>query len=320
MTVSESCPGVRFTHERGLQFVEAHNGRTPPAMSVRRREILTGAAAAAVTASVAAPTGFRRGDLHGERRGLPAQREASAAAGQALARLGTARVIWSVPHVTNNVAFTFDDGPHPDFTPRILQALSDAGVRATFNVMGWAALHYPRLLLDVIAAGHEIGNHTWTHEDFSSATRDATREQLTRGKTVIEQVTQTPLRFLRPPRGNINGAVLQIAAELGYDILLWSISRGTEPDAGTVSGVTTAVVGNLEAGDVVSLHDGIGRGTFSPDRPFARALWARRDVEVRALPGILARVQERGLTVTTAGDLLLSDPQLSQESPGLTAG
>ena len=269
---------------------------------MRRRQLLTGAAYAAVGISIAAPAGFLRGS--GEQRRRAVEREAGAAAGQATARLGTARVIWSVPSASDSVAFTFDDGPHPDFTPRILQALADSNVHATFNVMGWAALRYPELLRDTVAAGHEIGNHTWTHKDFAFTSRDETRQQLSRGKDAIEQITQTPIRFLRPPRGHINGAALQMAAELGYDVLLWSVTRGSEAGAGTVPGVTAAVAEAVKPGDVVGLHDGVGRGTFSPHLPFAKALWDRRDIEVKALPKILARVKARGLTVTSAEDLI----------------
>lgn len=271
---------------------------------MKRRDVLTGTAALVVGASAAGPAAYVRGQGEQDKHRNANQRSAAAAAGQVVARLGTARLIWSVPTSAAKVAFTFDDGPHPDFTPRILQALSAAGVRATFSVMGWAALRYPDLLRETVAAGHEIGNHTWTHEDFALTTHEATREQLTRGKDAIEQITQSPLRFLRPPKGDLNGAALQMAAELGYDVLLWSVTRGTEPGAGTVAGVTAAVVDNIRGGDVVSLHDGIGRGTFSPNRPFAQALWARRDVEVRALPRILAGVRARDLTVTTAADLV----------------
>ena len=275
---------------------------------MKRRELLTGAASAVVGASAASPVAL----LAAEQRSRKARGDAASATGQQVARRGTARLIWSVPGAPAKVAFTFDDGPHPDFTPRILDALARAGVHATFNVMGWAALHYPDLLRRTVSEGHEIGNHTWTHKDFASVGGVETRRQLVDGKDAIEQVTQSPLRFLRPPRGDLTGAALQVAAELGYDVLLWSVTRGTEAGAGTVAGVTSAVAESVLAGDVVSLHDGIGRGTFSPNRSFAKALWSRRDVEVRALPAILARVRERGFTVTTAADLLDS---ASAETP-----
>lgn len=283
--------------------MEAGQVPSPRDPRLGRRELLTGALSAVAGAAVAVPAAAHGGVDHATRAEHHRRSRASVAAGPA-DRLGTARVIWSVPGATRSVSLTFDDGPDPDFTPRVLTALAHAGARASFNVMGWAALQHPGLLTRIVAEGHEIGNHTWTHEDFASLDPGRTREQLVRGRDAIEQVTRVPLRFLRPPRGDLSGSALRLAAELGYDVLLWSVTRGNEPGAGTVEGVTAAVTDDLRPGDIVGLHDGIGRGTFAPGSGFGRALIARREVEVRALPGILRRIADAGLAVVTAGELV----------------
>ncbi len=208
--------------------------------------------------------------------------------------LGIQRVIWSVPTDKPLVALTFDDGPDPEFTPRILGLLEKFGVRATFNVMGWNA---------AVAGGHEIGNHTWSHRDLAYESAANTMRQLRAGKSAIEDVIEAPVRFLRPPRGELTGAAARAAAELGYDILLWSATRGPR-GVGTARSVATFVLSNIAPGDVLGLHDGIGRATFNPHGTDARYLRARRHAEVDALPDILAGARTRGLVFTSATELL----------------
>ncbi|HEX3200641.1 MAG TPA: polysaccharide deacetylase family protein, partial [Actinomycetes bacterium] len=131
-------------------------------------------------------------------------------------RLGQQRLIWSVSTAEPLAALTFDDGPDPELTPRILEVLAEHGVRATFNVMGWNALRHPDLVQATVAAGHELGNHTWTHQDLAFQSALQAGRQLERGRAAIEQATGVRPRFFRPPRGNLTGSAIASAAELGY--------------------------------------------------------------------------------------------------------
>jgi peptidoglycan/xylan/chitin deacetylase (PgdA/CDA1 family) len=219
-------------------------------------------------------------------------------------RLGTARAIWSVRTSAPLVALTFDDGPDPEFTPRILKALERAGVHATFNVMGWNALHHADLLREIVNRGHEVGNHTWTHRNLAHQNSAQARNEIQMCGSAIEQVTAHPIRFFRPPRGVMTGNALALSAELGYDLLLWSTTRGPDPGPGTPAEVADHVVKTVSAGDVLCLHDGVGRATFDRHSTFGRHLVARREAEVRALPDILSRLPDRGLRFVTASVLL----------------
>jgi peptidoglycan-N-acetylglucosamine deacetylase len=224
-------------------------------------------------------------------------------AGEAVARLGTRRVVWSTSVTDPIAAITFDDGPTPEFTPRILTALADAGVTATFNVMGWNGVHHPDLLREVVAAGHEIGNHTWDHRDLTTLDAHETREELLRCKEEVEAVIGRPFTSFRPPRGELTGYALRVAAELGYDTYVWSVTRG--PGNSTSADEIADYLGRtVTAGDVLGLHDGIGEGTFDPQAAFARALSERRELEVRALPAALGQVADRGITLMSANALL----------------
>ena len=218
-------------------------------------------------------------------------------------RFGMNRVIWSVPTTRPLAALTFDDGPTPEYTPRILEALRDAGVTATFNVMGHNAVAHRNLLREVVAAGHELGNHTWSHLNLTRLTPQQTRDEIVRCKETVEDIVGQPLAGFRPPRGMLTGYALRVCAELGYDVWVWSCTRG--PDGVGTTDVVVDHLGSLVGpGDVVDLHDGLGRGTFQPGTSFTAGLAARREVEVRALPAVLHRVAERGITLTSAGRLL----------------
>jgi peptidoglycan/xylan/chitin deacetylase (PgdA/CDA1 family) len=217
--------------------------------------------------------------------------------------LGQQRLIWSVPTAAPLVALTFDDGPDPEFTPRILAVLASYGARATFNQMGANALRHPDLVREVVRAGHEVGNHTWTHQDLTFQSARQTQRQLVRGRDAIESVAGVRPRFFRPPRGELTGSVLSAAAALGHDVLLWSVTRGS-PGVGTPAGVADHLGSAAARGDVVALHDGIGRGTFHPAGSTARLLRARRAVEVAALPSALERLMAAGLRLVTVSELL----------------
>lgn len=264
---------------------------------MKRRAFLAG--------GVAAVGGLAGGPAVLDRRDDRQVRElgANAVPGAPGQRLGQQRLIWSVPTVEPVAALTFDDGPDPELTPRILEVLAEHGVQATFNLMGWNALRHPDLVRAVVAAGHELGNHTWTHQDLAFQSTLQTRRQLQRGREAIERTAGVRPRFFRPPRGNLTGSAVASAAELGYDVLLWSVTRGGA-GVGTPASVVDHLVGTVAPGDVVALHDGIGRGTFDPGGPGAHQLRARRLVEVQALPAAVEGLLGRGLRLVTVSALL----------------
>jgi peptidoglycan/xylan/chitin deacetylase (PgdA/CDA1 family) len=227
--------------------------------------------------------------------------------------LGCRQLIWSVPTSQPLAALTFDDGPDPEFTPRILGVLARYRLRATFNVMGYNAVRHRDLIRALMDNGHELGNHTWSHEDLAFQSPAATARQLDRGLVAIEQTAGVRPRFFRPPRGELTGAAVQAAARLGHDILLWSVTRGP-------AGVATpeAVIDHLATavgpGDIVGLHDGIGRSTFDRGTAGARVLRARREVELAALPAAIERLLARNLRLVTAS-ALLDAPRHPQNPP-----
>jgi len=216
---------------------------------------------------------------------------------------GTRHVMWSVPTDVPQAALTFDDGPDPEFTPAILDALAAAGVKATFMVMGHNAVRHPHLLRRVVADGHELGNHTWSHLDLSALAPADVLAEVERGSQAIEDVVGIQPKLFRPPKGIMSEAALQAAAMAGQDIVIWSVSRGGL-GIDQAAGVAEAVDGALGSGDIIGLHDGTGRGTFNPEAEFTHRIKARRRIEVRALPLILQKASARGMALGTVSELV----------------
>lgn len=216
---------------------------------------------------------------------------------------GTHRVIWAVETDEPMASLTFDDGPDPEFTPRILDILDRYGVPATFFMMGWNATKHASLAREVVAAGHEVGNHTWSHHNLLYTTPEDTVEQMTRGAAALEDVTGQRPAWFRPPRGQLSGITIRQAAILGTDTVIWSLERGA-PSSAPAAEVRRYLGEHLGIGDIVDLHDGLGRGTFNPGRAFTEDLRHRREVEIEALPGVIQDALGRGLRFGTVSDLV----------------
>lgn len=216
---------------------------------------------------------------------------------------GSRQIIWSIDTASPLTAVTFDDGPDPELTPQILDLLERYEAKATFMVMGYNALQHPALLDDIVAAGHDVGSHGWSHLNLAESTVAQTRHEIGFGRRVVEKRAGVPVRFFRPPHGRLTEAAVRLAALEQHDILMWSLSRGNlswrSPDD-----VAEHVLGRIGPGEIVLLHDGIGRGTFHRGTEFADRLRRRRSVELKALPRILEGARARGLRLATVSDLM----------------
>lgn len=151
------------------------------------------------------------------------------------------------------VALTFDDGPHPDYTPRLLDLLDRYDARATFFMVGKAAEQYPQLVRQVAQAGHTIGNHSWDHASFPLLSGHERRSQIRRCARALAPYGE---RFFRPPYGHQNEASRLDALLLGHEVVTWSALAQDWLDH-DVDYMAASVKQRLRPGAIVLMHDAL---------------------------------------------------------------
>ena len=121
------------------------------------------------------------------------------------------------------LALTFDDGPHPIHTARLLDVLSAGRLCATFFVVGNAAARYPELIRRIMDEGHELGNHTWSHGEPSQTTRQQFLDEVQQTDDLLQSLTGTVPTAMRPPKGELNWSKLQGLWRREKTVALWSV-------------------------------------------------------------------------------------------------
>lgn len=206
------------------------------------------------------------------------------AAYDALAR-AFPRFVWRAQTKAPLVALTFDDGPAPDHTPRVLEILARHGAHATFFLIGERVARHPETVALIRAGGHEVGNHSYT---LRSALRQSD-EEFARDLARTGQLLafDGPFKPFRPPGGRLRSGQLDAVLRAGYTPVLGSAYPfdGLHPPAAYIRWVVSK---NLAPGTIVILHDGIA----DPSRSLA------------ALPGILEAGRRKGLRFVSVGTLL----------------
>ncbi len=124
---------------------------------------------------------------------------------------------------TRKVVLTFDDGPHPKTTPKVLEILKRRRIKAIFFVLGLQAAKYPELVKQIHNEGHLIGNHSYSHKNLAQLSETGLREELTRTSRLIESITGSRPEYLRPPYGAMNQKVMAVAQQEGMKIMLWTV-------------------------------------------------------------------------------------------------
>jgi peptidoglycan/xylan/chitin deacetylase (PgdA/CDA1 family) len=152
-------------------------------------------------------------------------------------------------------ALTFDDGPSPVYTPRLLEVLQRHRVKATFFMVGRAAEAYPEIVKAVADAGHAIGNHSYSHCDFLEVPH---RRRTAEIRACARSLGPYETKIFRPPYGRENLASHLAARSLGYKVVKWTISTGDWKPA-TSAEISDLVRRQLEPGAIILLHDSIAR-------------------------------------------------------------
>ena len=202
------------------------------------------------------------------------------------------------------VALTFDDGPNPEFTSRILDILAEKNVQATFFMVGRHVLKYPQIARRVVAEAHEVGNHTFSHRDLMTASRKTLLKEVYDADDAISGTLGIRTRLFRPPRGLISSAGRQVLAENGFKIALWTVSaQDWRRDAPKV--VVRRITRHARPGGIILFHDG---------GALLRSEGGSRESTIEALPAVIDELRSRGYEFVGLSELIADAEYAGEQS------
>ena len=161
--------------------------------------------------------------------------------------------IVSVDSLNKEVALTFDDGPHPEFTPRLLEVLLRYDAKATFFMLGIMAEKYPNVVKLVMEGGHEIGNHSWDHPSLLTIPIQKIKAQLTQTKRLLAPFGQS---LMRPPFGHQSLRTYISAKLLGYQVVAWNLVAEDWLDK-NANCLADNLMKKIKPGSIILLHDSL---------------------------------------------------------------
>ena len=182
-----------------------------------------------------------------------------------------------------HIALTFDDGPHPVITPQILDILDKYQVKATFFLVANQAQKFPDLVHLITSKGHDIGNHSLSHQYYTQLSRKELVYDFEKSQQVLKQIVGYYPLFLRPPYGKVDERVKKIAKQYFFEIALWdNDSRDWEASL-TVKEIVDNVLIPLRSRNIILMH-------------------SNQEITLRALPNILDGIQSRSLKLVLLKD------------------
>lgn len=197
--------------------------------------------------------------------------------------------LWNSVNTSRKVvALTFDDGPHPQLTPQLLDLLRREGIHATFFVLGSLAAAHPEILQRMAAEGHEVANHSWDHPRLPRLSAAKFAQQIEKTTEVIEKSTGRKVTLMRPTYGLYNERVKNaLINDYGLDVVLWSVDPNDwkRPGPGVVA---RRLVSGAHPGAILLAHD-IHPGTIA------------------AMPQTIAQLKTEGYKFATVSELLAMD-------------
>lgn len=183
------------------------------------------------------------------------------------------------------VALTFDDGPNPLYTPKVLDILKRYNAKATFFVLGENAARHKQILARAVSEGHEIGSHTWSHAKLTACSPERLVSELERTNAVIREATGSAPKVMRPPYGATNPEIIAMTARrYGMPSILWDVDTVDWRHPG-VSVVIERAVKKAKSGSIILLHDIHGS-------------------TLEAVEGVVSGLIERGFKLVTVSELV----------------
>ncbi len=192
-------------------------------------------------------------------------------------------------HVAGSeIAMTFDDGPHPKLTPMLLDMLKERGIKATFFLVGKNAADYPEIVHRIVAEGHEVANHSWSHPQLTKLGPDALNKEIAQTNEAIHQATGIQTTIMRPPYGATNAAITKrLNDEFGLAVIMWSVDP-LDWKIRNSAHVTKYITENTTPGAIILSHD------IHP-------------TTVEAMPAVLDTLTAKGYKFVTVSELIALD-------------
>ncbi|MEF9991391.1 MAG: polysaccharide deacetylase family protein [Romboutsia sp.] len=185
------------------------------------------------------------------------------------------------------IALTFDDGPHPKETDKVLDVLQKYNVKATFFVAGKHANWYSKPLVRASQEGHEIGNHTFNHPDISNLSSTEIEEEILKCEETLIKLTGKKTTLFRPPYGSYRKEeLLDIAKKNNYKIILWTTIDAKDWKNPPASQIADTIINKAQNGDIILLHDYATNNT------------------VEALNYIIPTMMDKGFKFVTVSELI----------------
>lgn len=201
----------------------------------------------------------------------------------------TGEIIWEVNTGEKLIAFTFDDGPSPTFTPQILNLLAKYNARATFFVNGKEAEKFPEIIKRQYNEGHEIANHTYSHKEVNQMSEEELLLDLKKAHQVVKNIINKDMKLFRPTSGYYDETIVKIASKLDYKVIIWTWGLDSKDwlykDHNKIA---ANIYNNINPGNIVLFHD---RG-------------GNRENTIKTLHILLPLLQEKGYQFVTVSDLL----------------
>lgn len=232
------------------------------------------------------------------RRAIPLEEEVPATPTAAFAKIVYTRCEVPAPVI----AITFDDGPHPDFTPRLLDMLKERHIKATFFMVGRCVVTYPQIVKRIADEGHEVANHSWSHPLLTSMSTTGVESQLRRTHDAIVKACGIAPLLYRPPYGEARlSQRKRIHETFGYPTILWDVDPLDWQHPRTAQKVHDRVLAQTKSGSIILCHD-------------------IHETTVAAMPATLDALKARGYQFATVSQLIeLEAESAKPEAPVVLA-
>ncbi len=195
--------------------------------------------------------------------------------------------VWRMKKHDSHLALTFDDGPDPMNTPIILDILGQNKILGTFFIAGDKAIRYPEIVNRIVEDGHELGNHTYSHQTLPSLNKRRIKEEVKGNQELLLKITGVQTNLFRPPQTRINCQSLIMLIKMKQTVVLWSISSEDYLNQGIAPILENVNDRTVHGGDIVVFHD-------------------QSDDTNRALPKVINNLKEAGFNFCTVSKLIYS--------------